>query len=70
MEEVTNQFGNSITLLIERIFWLGMGGFFALAFITSTIRGLNKNKIRKTNASAKQLKNLAEKAIQKNCDRN
>tara|TARA_Y100001968_G_C18979062_1_gene535937 strand:+ start:249 stop:461 length:213 start_codon:yes stop_codon:yes gene_type:complete len=70
MEQVTNPIGNTTTILIERIFWLGIGGFFGLAFITSIIRGLKQNKAKQTNASARQLENLAKRAIQKNCDNN
>ena len=70
MEQVTYPIGNPTTLLIERIFWLGIGGFFGLALITSFIRSLKQNKIRETNVSAEQLENLAKKAIQKNSDHN
>ena len=39
MEQVTDVIGNPTLLLIERIFWLVIGGFFGLALITSIIRG-------------------------------
>ena len=39
MEQVTDVIGNPTSLLIERIFWLVIGGFFGLALITSIIRG-------------------------------
>ena len=44
MEYVTNAIGNPTALLIERIFWLGLGGFLGLSIISSLIRGLNENK--------------------------
>tara|TARA_B100000214_G_scaffold342760_1_gene290783 strand:- start:126 stop:344 length:219 start_codon:yes stop_codon:yes gene_type:complete len=66
MEQVTDPIGNPTALLIERIFWLGMGGFLGLAIITSLMRGLNQSNTKKTNVSDKQLENLAKKAIQKN----
>ena len=44
MEQVTYVIGNPTALLIERIFWLGIGGFLVLALITSLIRGLNEEK--------------------------
>tara|TARA_B100000965_G_scaffold406390_1_gene445068 strand:+ start:250 stop:456 length:207 start_codon:yes stop_codon:yes gene_type:complete len=64
MEQVTDVIGNPIALLLERIFWLGLGGFLGLAIITSIIRGLNENKIKPV--SSKNLKDLAEKAIKQN----
>ena len=70
MELVTYQIGNPTTLLIERIFWLGIGGFFGLALMTSLVRGLKQNKIKESNVSAKHLENLAKKAIQKNSNHN
>ncbi len=52
MEEVTNAIGNPTALLIERFFWLGLGGFLGLAIFTSLIRGLNE-KIQRSKASSK-----------------
>ena len=40
MEQVTDVIGNPTSLLIERIFWLVIGGFLGLALITSIIRGI------------------------------
>ena len=68
MEQVSDAIGNPTTLLIERIFWLGMGGFLGLALITSLLKGLKQNKTRETYVSAEQLENLAKKAIRKNSD--
>tara|TARA_Y100001968_G_scaffold306203_1_gene322817 strand:- start:225 stop:434 length:210 start_codon:yes stop_codon:yes gene_type:complete len=66
MEQVTNSIGYPITLLIERVYWLGLGGFLGLAIITSVIRTLKQRKTKSTNVSANQLKKLAKKATQKN----
>ena len=40
MEQVTDAIGNPTALLVERIFWLGLGAFLGLAIITSLLRGL------------------------------
>ena len=40
MEQITDVIGNPTSLLIERIFWLVIGGFLGLALITSIIRGI------------------------------
>ena len=66
MEQVTDVIGNPTSLLIERIFWLVIGGFFGLALITSIIRGLIEEQ--KTN-SQKRLENIAKEAIKKNTDK-
>ena len=70
MEQVTYSIGNPIALLIERIFWLGIGGFLGLALITSFINELKENKNKTKPVSPDQLKNLARKAIQQNRDDN
>ncbi len=48
MEQTTDAIGNSTALIIERIFWLGLGAFLGLTLITSILRGLKerKNKIK------------------------
>ena len=70
MEQVTNAIGNPTALLIERIFWLGLGVFLVLALITSLLRGgsneSSNNKIK--TVSPKDLENLAKKALPKNSD--
>ena len=66
MEQVTDVVGNPTALLIERIFWLGIGGFLTLAIITSLIRGLNERKKKVKPIYRKELENLAKKAIKKN----
>ena len=70
MEQVTEAIGNPTALLIERIFWLGLGAFLGLAIITSFLRGLKETKNKTTPVSTNQLENLAKKAIQQNSDSN
>ena len=70
MEQVSDVIGNPTALLIERIFWLGLGGFLGLAIITSFLRELNERKNKGKLVSPEELKNLAKKAIQQNCDIN
>ena len=70
MEPITNAVGNPTALLIERIFWLGIGIFFGLAIIISLIKGLSENKNNKKTVSAKDLKRLAKKAVQQNSNNN
>ena len=47
MEPATDAVGNPTALLIERFFWLGLGGFFGFALISSFIRGLKQEKKKK-----------------------
>ena len=47
MENLTNAIGNPTSLLIERIFWLGLGLFLGLGIITSVIRGLTAGNKKK-----------------------
>ena len=70
MEQVTDAIGNPTALLVERIFWLGLGAFLGLAIITSFLRGLKERKNKTTPVSPDQLDNIAKKAIQKNRDSN
>ena len=70
MEQVSDLLGNPTTLLVERIFWLGIGAFLGLAIITSLLRGLKERKNKRTPVSPDQLENLAKKAIQQNSDSN
>ena len=44
MEQTTDAIHNTTTILIERIFWLGLGAFLGLTFITSSLRGLKERK--------------------------
>ncbi len=66
MEQVSDLVGNPMSLLIERIFWLSLGGFLGLAIITSIIREFKEGKNKKWNSSSMELKNLAKKAIEQN----
>ena len=68
MEQVADAIGNPTAILIERIFWLGLGSFFGLAIITSFLKGLKERKNKKTPVSPDQLEKLARKAIQQNTD--
>ena len=68
MEQVTDAIGNPTALLVERIFWLGLGAFLVLAIITSFLRGLKDGKNKTTQVSSDQLEKLAKKAIQQNSD--
>ena len=70
MEQVTDAVANQTALLVERIFWLGLGAFFGLAIITSLLRGLKERTKKNTTVSPRQLENLAKKAIQKNSNIN
>ena len=70
MEQVNNLVGNPTTLLIERIFWLGLGGFLGLAIITSAVRQGNERKNKTKHLSADELKNQVKKAIQQKVDLN
>ena len=68
MEQVTDAIGNPMSLLIERLFWLGLGGFLVVAIITSALRGINENKNISRDVSSEELKDLAKKAIKQNTD--
>ena len=65
MEQLTDGVSNPTAILIERIFWLGLGGFLGLAIISSLIRGLSE---KEKTISSIELKSLAEKATQQNRD--
>tara|TARA_Y100001968_G_scaffold248627_1_gene233200 strand:+ start:530 stop:655 length:126 start_codon:yes stop_codon:yes gene_type:complete len=41
MEKVTDITGSQKALLVEKIFWIGIGVFIGLAIISSLIRGFN-----------------------------
>ena len=68
MEQEYYAIGNPTALLLERLFWLGLGAFLGLALITSFLRGLKSGTKETTSASTNQLNNLAKKAIQRNRD--
>ncbi len=65
MEQLTDGVSHPTALLIERFFWLGLGGFLGLAIINSLIRGTSE---KGKTISSTELKNHAEKATQKNRD--
>ena len=69
MEQVTDVVGNPTALLLERVFWLGIGVFLSVAIVNSLIRTLKEQKGQsKRIFTSKELKNLAKKALQKNND--
>ena len=70
MNQLTDAIGNPTALLVERIFWFGLGVFFGLALITSLLRGLKERKSKMTPVLHHQLENLAKKTIQHNSDSN
>ena len=70
MEQATDVIGNPTALLVERLFWLGLGTFLGLAIITSFLRGLIERQNKTIPVSTDQLENLAKKAIQQNSDSN
>ena len=70
MEQLTDAIGNPTALLVERIFWFGLGAFLGLAIITSLLRGLKEGKNKPSPISPDQLENLAKKATQQNSDIN
>ena len=70
MEQITDAIGNPTALLVERIFWLGLGVFLGLAIITSLLRGFKESKNKATLVSPDQLEDLAKKAIKQNSDSN
>ena len=58
MEQLTDGLSNPTAILIERIFWIGLGGFLGLAIISSLIRELvEKDKT----ISTTELKNSPQK---------
>ncbi len=70
MEQINNAAGYPTALLIERLFWLGLGGFLGVTIITSVIRGLKDRRNKIKPLSSEELKNLAKKTIQHNSDIN
>ena len=63
MEPVTNLVGNPLALIIERIFWVILGGFFGVTLITSIMRTIKENENEEKVVSPKDLEELAKKAI-------
>ncbi len=69
MEPTTDLVGNPLTILIERFFWLSLGGFFGLGFITSIIRTIKERNENEKIVTPKDLEKLANKAIKENKDK-
>ena len=67
MDQISNFSWNSASILVERIFWFGLGGFLALTLLTSFLREFIKNN-KKSQILPDQLENLANRAIQRNSD--
>tara|TARA_Y100001968_G_scaffold46118_1_gene36241 strand:- start:545 stop:709 length:165 start_codon:yes stop_codon:yes gene_type:complete len=44
MDLVINSIGNPTSILIERIFWLCLGGFLVVTLMTSVLKGLKESK--------------------------
>ena len=65
MEQLNDLASNPTAILIERFFWLGLGGFLGLAIITSLLRGLNERKINTNPLFTEELKNLEKKQLKK-----
>ena len=65
MDQVTEAIGNPTALLVERIFWLCIGGFLGLAIITSLIRGLEERKNNSKSFSPKGLEDISKKTIER-----
>tara|TARA_Y100001968_G_scaffold294238_1_gene300671 strand:+ start:1019 stop:1219 length:201 start_codon:yes stop_codon:yes gene_type:complete len=63
MEQATNSVGNPVTLLIERIFWLGLGCFLGATILRTFIQGLNQDneKQQKMNKKIQEIANNATK---------
>tara|TARA_Y100001968_G_scaffold241959_1_gene225534 strand:+ start:245 stop:445 length:201 start_codon:yes stop_codon:yes gene_type:complete len=65
MEQASNLVGNPIALLIERIFWLGLGLFLVGTIFKAFIGSINKGKSKESSMEAK-LKEIANKVVQEN----
>ncbi len=63
METATDLVGNPLTLLIERIFWLSLGGFLGLALTTSIVKTMKESNYKEKVVTPKDLEKLANKAI-------
>ena len=62
MEQSSELLGNPISLLIERIFWLGLGGFFGATIFRAVIQAINKQRKFPTQNMEKTLKSIAKQA--------
>ena len=66
MEQVNEVVGYPGLILLEKIFWLGLGCFFGLAIINSLLRKSKGEKNQLNPVSDKELEKLAKKAVQQN----
>ena len=66
MVQIADLVGNPAALLIERIFWLGLGAFFCLAILNSILRNLRETKVQKKILPSQELIKLAEIAKKQN----
>ena len=65
MEPTSDLSGNPISLLVERLFWLGLGIFLGGAFVKATIESIKQAKSSKGSMDT-ILKDLAQKAKSEN----
>ncbi len=65
MELVSDSVGNTTALLIERIFWLGIGVFLGLAILTSLLRGLKEGKSKTKAIKQKRTVRACKKSYSK-----
>ena len=70
IKQLTTAIENPTSLMIERIFWLGLGVFLVLAIMTSLFRAFKESKNKTSPNSPDQLEKLAKKAIKQNSDTN
>ena len=70
MQQFTYINGHTTFILVERIYWLGLGGFLGLAILTSLIRSFNETKAKERYDSARELDKLAKKAVRQNNEDN
>ena len=66
MEQSSELLGNPISLLLERIFWLGLGGFFGATIFRAVIHAINKQRKVPNPDMEKTLKNIAKQAKELN----
>ncbi len=68
MEQAQDLIGNPLTLLIERIFWLGLGCFFFLATVKSFINSFKdqENQGNTSELMENTLKKIARSVAQRN----
>ena len=65
MEQISHLGGSSVSIFIERIFWLGMGCFLGATILKSSLESI-KNLKEGSKTMEKKLKRLANKASKEN----